>query len=35
MTHKKPRNVSQLIVECLEAEGVEYVFGIPAKKICI
>jgi len=32
MTHKKPRNVSQLIVECLEAEGVEYVFGIPGEE---
>jgi len=32
MTHKKPRNVSQQIVECLEAEGVEYVFGIPGEE---
>ncbi|HET7313683.1 acetolactate synthase large subunit [Salinisphaera sp.] len=26
------RNVSQLLVECLESEGVEYVFGIPGEE---
>ena len=28
----KPKNVAELIVECLENEGVEYVFGLPGEE---
>jgi acetolactate synthase-1/2/3 large subunit len=28
----RPRNVARLIVECLEHEGVEYVFGLPGEE---
>jgi acetolactate synthase-1/2/3 large subunit len=27
-------NTAELLVRCLENEGVEYVFGLPGKKIC-
>ena len=27
------RNAARLVVECLQAQGVEYVFGIPGAKI--
>lgn len=29
---KKQRNVSDLLVECLEEEGVQYIFGIPGEE---
>lgn len=29
----KPSNVSDLLVQCLEEEGVEYIFGIPGEEI--
>ena len=32
MTAGQERNVAQLLVECLENEGVEYVFGLPGKR---
>lgn len=32
MNDSRNKNVSQLLVECLEAEGVEYVFGIPGEE---
>nr|MDA3921186.1 thiamine pyrophosphate-binding protein [Salinisphaera sp.] len=32
MTASSTKNVSQLLVECLENEGVEYVFGIPGEE---
>ncbi|HXV92192.1 MAG TPA: thiamine pyrophosphate-binding protein, partial [Pseudonocardia sp.] len=27
-----PRTAAELLVRCLEAEGVEYVFGIPGEE---
>ena len=30
---KKPKNGAELVVQTLEARGVEYVFGIPGDKI--
>lgn len=30
---KKQRNTADLLVECLEEEGVHYISGFPAKKI--
>ncbi len=32
MAAPEPRNVAQVIVECLEHEGVEYVFGLPGEE---
>ena len=32
MDPSRPRNVARLIVECLEHEGVEYVFGLPGEE---
>ena len=32
MTAGQERNVAQLLVECLENEGVEYVFGLPGEE---
>ena len=32
MSAVRPRNVAHLIVECLEHEGVEYVFGLPGEE---
>lgn len=32
MTESMTQNVSQLLVECLESEGVDYVFGIPGEE---
>ena len=32
MTRRTERNVAQLLVACLENEGVEYVFGLPGEE---
>ena len=32
MTSGQERNVAQLLVACLENEGVEYVFGLPGEE---
>ena len=29
---KKQRNVAEFVVQCLEQEGVEYIFGIPGEE---
>lgn len=29
---EKKRNTADLLVECLEEEGVEYIFGIPGEE---
>ncbi len=32
MTTAHEPNVAQLLVECLESEGVEYIFGMPGEE---
>ena len=32
MVEKKQRNTAELLVECLEEEGVHYIFGIPGEE---
>ena len=32
MEQKKTRNTADLLVECLEEEGVHYIFGIPGEE---
>ena len=31
MVQKKMRNTAEFLIECLEEEGVHYIFGIPGE----
>ena len=32
MVQKKMRNTAEFLIECLEEEGVHYIFGIPGEE---